>query len=65
MMFITAVIIVYGTVTPFAGKLSLIDVSSVLNRDETLTGTIGDLGGSCALCEEEAYPGAWVGGVLD
>jgi O-antigen ligase len=31
-------IIVYGTVTPFLGKLSILDVSSALNRDATLTG---------------------------
>ena len=29
---------VYGTVTPFIGKLSLVDISSTFGRDETLTG---------------------------
>jgi exopolysaccharide production protein ExoQ len=31
-------IIVYGTVTPMLGRLSLIDLSSAVRRDETLTG---------------------------
>jgi len=35
---IVALIIVYGTVTPMVGGLSLLDVSSALGRDETLTG---------------------------
>lgn len=35
---IVAFIIVYGTITPFIGKLSLMDVSSIFGRDETLTG---------------------------
>jgi exopolysaccharide production protein ExoQ len=38
---LTAVVvftIIYGTVTPFAGGLTLMDVSSVLGREETLTG---------------------------
>jgi len=30
-------IIIYGTITPFVGKLSIIDVSSAFGRDETLT----------------------------
>jgi O-antigen ligase len=34
---IILMIIVYGTVTPFIGKLSIIDLSSALNRSETLT----------------------------
>lgn len=33
-----AFIIIYGTITPMVGKLSLIDVSSLLGREETLTG---------------------------
>jgi len=32
------VIVIYGTVTPFLGKLSILDISSALNRDDTLTG---------------------------
>lgn len=32
------VIIVYGTVTPFAGRFMFYDASALLNRDETLTG---------------------------
>lgn len=32
------VIVVYGTITPFLGKLSILDLSSALNRDDTLTG---------------------------
>ena len=35
---IVALIAAYGTVTPFLGKLSLVDVSSVFQRDSTLTG---------------------------
>lgn len=35
---IFVLIIVYGTITPFIGKLTLFDVSSTLGRDETLTG---------------------------
>ena len=35
---IVAFIIGYGTVTPFIGKLSLLDISSAFGRDETLTG---------------------------
>jgi exopolysaccharide production protein ExoQ len=31
-------IIIYGTATPFIGKLSLIDISSIVDRNETLTG---------------------------
>lgn len=31
-------IIVYGTITPFVGKLSLFDVSSMAGREENLTG---------------------------
>lgn len=31
-------IIVYGTITPFIGKLSLFDVSSMVGREENLTG---------------------------
>lgn len=30
--------IMYGTITPFIGKLSIIDVSSTFNREESLTG---------------------------
>ena len=33
-----AFIIIYGTVTPMLGKLSIIDLSSTLGREETLTG---------------------------
>jgi len=32
------IVIIYGTLTPMIGKLSLINVSSVAGRDETLTG---------------------------
>jgi len=35
---ITAFIIVYGTITPFVGSLSLVDISSIFKRNETLTG---------------------------
>lgn len=38
LMVITALTMVYGTATPFAGKLALLDVSSALGREETLTG---------------------------
>lgn len=31
-------IIIYGTITPFVGKLMIFDVSDLLGRDETLTG---------------------------
>jgi exopolysaccharide production protein ExoQ len=31
-------LIVYGTVTPFVGQLAIFDISSVVNRDEHLTG---------------------------
>jgi O-antigen ligase len=34
---IVLIIIVYGTITPFIGKLSIVDVSSTLGRGETLT----------------------------
>ena len=33
-----AILIIYGTITPFAGGLTLIDISSVFGREETLTG---------------------------
>lgn len=32
------IIILYGTITPFLGKLAIIDISSYFGRDETLTG---------------------------
>lgn len=32
------VIVIYGTITPFLGRLSIFDISSALNRDDTLTG---------------------------
>ena len=32
---------IYGTITPFAGRLTGIDVSSALNREDTLTGRTG------------------------
>jgi O-antigen ligase len=32
------VIIIYGTITPFIGKLSLVDISSTVGRAENLTG---------------------------
>ena len=35
---IIAIIIVYGTITPMVGRLTLFDPSSSLGRDETLTG---------------------------
>jgi exopolysaccharide production protein ExoQ len=35
---ITAFIIIYGSITPFIGKLIIVDVSSTFGRDETLTG---------------------------
>lgn len=35
---VVIIIIVYGTITPFLGSLTLFDVSSFLGRDETLTG---------------------------
>lgn len=35
---IVVFIIVYGTVTPFVGKLSLVDISSILGRNSNLTG---------------------------
>lgn len=35
---LTAFIIIYGTVTPFIGKLSLIDITSTVGRNESLTG---------------------------
>jgi exopolysaccharide production protein ExoQ len=38
LIIILVAIIVYGTITPFVGRLSLIDVSSTLGREETLTG---------------------------
>jgi exopolysaccharide production protein ExoQ len=38
LMVTTAFIIVYGTITPFVGKLSLMDISSTFGREETLTG---------------------------
>jgi len=38
LMLIIAIVIVYGTITPFVGGLTLVDVSSTLGRDETLTG---------------------------
>ena len=34
---IMAFIIGYGTATPFAGRLTIVDISSALGRDETLT----------------------------
>lgn len=38
MVVLIVVIFIYGTVTPIVGRLSLIDLSSVLGRDVTLTG---------------------------
>jgi len=38
LMVTTAFIIVYGSITPFVGKLSLMDVSSTFGRAESLTG---------------------------
>lgn len=35
---IVAFIVIYGTVTPFVGKLALADITSSLGRDEGLTG---------------------------
>ncbi|MBE3144226.1 MAG: O-antigen ligase family protein [Planctomycetes bacterium] len=35
---IIVTIVVYGTITPFLGKLSILDISSTLKRDGTLTG---------------------------
>jgi O-antigen ligase len=32
------IIIIYGTITPFLGKLAIFNISSYLGRDETLTG---------------------------
>lgn len=32
------IIIIYGTVTPFLGRLTFLDISSYFGRDETLTG---------------------------
>jgi exopolysaccharide production protein ExoQ len=37
-MIIVALIIVYGTLTPFIGKLIVADISSTFGRDATLTG---------------------------
>lgn len=37
LMLIIVLIIFYGTITPFMGKLSVIDVSSAFGRNETLT----------------------------
>ena len=36
--FIITFIMVYGTITPFVGKLSFLDISSMVGRNETLTG---------------------------
>jgi len=38
MAIVVAAIVVYGTITPFAGRLMLYDPSSALGRNETLTG---------------------------
>lgn len=38
LMILVAVIIIYGTVTPFIGKLSIWDVSSLVGREDNLTG---------------------------
>jgi O-antigen ligase len=35
---IVVLIIIYGTITPFLGRLSIIDVSSIVSREKTLTG---------------------------
>lgn len=35
---LTVFIIAYGTVTPMLGKLTLVDISSMVGREETLTG---------------------------
>lgn len=35
--FMIGLIIFYGTITPFLGKLSMIDISTAFGRDETLT----------------------------
>ena len=37
-IFLVMLIVFYGTITPFIGELSILDVSSILKRDETLTG---------------------------
>ena len=38
LMALIIIVILYGTVTPFVGKLSIIDISSVAGRQENLTG---------------------------
>ena len=38
LMLMTVVIIVYGIITPFIGRLSVVDVSGMLGRNQTLTG---------------------------
>lgn len=38
LMALIIIIIIYGTVTPFIGKLSIIDVSSMAGREQNLTG---------------------------
>lgn len=38
LIFSIALIIVYGSVTPFIGKLAILDFTSIFGRDESLTG---------------------------
>jgi exopolysaccharide production protein ExoQ len=38
MKVIIIAIVIYGTITPFVGQLKILDISRVLERDETLTG---------------------------
>jgi exopolysaccharide production protein ExoQ len=38
LLIIVLFVVIYGTITPFLGRLAIWDISSALNRDETLTG---------------------------
>jgi exopolysaccharide production protein ExoQ len=58
----TAFLIVYGTITPFLGKLSLLDVSSALGRSSSLTGRTEVWASLQPAVMEQPFVGYGVGG---
>jgi O-antigen ligase len=59
--FMIIFIILYGTITPIIGRLSIIDISSILERNESLTGS-GNLGVLSTLCDGKPILGHGFGG---
>ena len=58
----SAFLIIYGTLTPFLGKLSLLDVSSALGRSSTLTGRTEVWTALLPAVMAQPFLGAGVGG---